>query len=331
MRILANFMLSASDLAHFPPPSVPEIAFLGRSNVGKSSVINALVGKKLARTSNTPGRTRSINFYEVRRAGQPQPELLFTDLPGYGYAKVSREISADWARFVDPYLHQRPSLALCLALVDSNIPPQESDGQLLEFLASRGRPHAIVATKCDRLSGNQLQQAMRTLGQAYGGVPIVAFSAKTGAGKDELWNQIRAALAQFPASKVFPQSSDVTKISFLSEALVDPNIHPEQPGLSPDSGRARRRELSSPAKTPVAEGVPAERLPTAITIPAAATTGPAFKDRRQSPRLRCSGSVEFRAEGSDVRIWGTLTDISLHGCYVEMSTTFPVDARVDLD
>jgi len=199
MRILARFMLSASDLAHFPPPGVPEIAFLGRSNVGKSSVINALVGKKLARTSNTPGRTRSINFYEVRRAGQPKPELLFTDLPGYGYAKVSREISADWARFVDPYLHQRPSLVLCLALVDPNIPPQESDGQLLEFLSSRGRPHAIVATKCDRLSGNQLQHAMRELGQAYGGAPIVAFSAKTGAGIDELWNQIRAALPPSPA------------------------------------------------------------------------------------------------------------------------------------
>jgi GTP-binding protein len=178
---------------------VPEIAFLGRSNVGKSSVINSLVGAKLARTSNTPGRTRSINFYEVRRAGQPMPELRFADLPGYGYAKVSREMSGDWARFVDPYLHQRPSLALCLALVDSNIPPQESDGQLMEFLASRGRPHTIVATKCDRLSGNQLRQAMSTLGQAYGGVPIVAFSAKTGVGKEELWGQIRASLSQFPA------------------------------------------------------------------------------------------------------------------------------------
>ncbi|MGB9204220.1 MAG: ribosome biogenesis GTP-binding protein YihA/YsxC [Terriglobales bacterium] len=200
MRILARFMLSASDLTHFPPPSLPEIAFLGRSNVGKSSVINALVGKKLARTSNTPGRTRSINFYEVRRAGQPKPELLFTDLPGYGYAKVSREISDDWARFVDPYLHQRPSLALCLALVDSNIAPQESDGQLLEFLASKGRPHIIVATKCDRLSGNQLRQAMDRLGKAYAGVPMVAFSAKTGAGKEELWSRI---LASFPQSSAF--------------------------------------------------------------------------------------------------------------------------------
>jgi GTP-binding protein len=200
MRILARFMLSASDLMHFPAPGVPEIAFLGRSNVGKSSVINSLVGAKLARTSNTPGRTRSINFYEVRRAGQPQPEMLFADLPGYGYAKVSREISDDWARFVDPYLHQRSSLALCLALVDVNIPPQESDGQLLEFLVSQGRPHAIVATKCDRLSGNQLRQAMHNLEQAYGGVPMVAFSAKTGTGKEELWQQIRASLAHFPAA-----------------------------------------------------------------------------------------------------------------------------------
>src|SRR5258708_5535825 len=196
MRILARFMPAASDLTHFPAPSVPEIAFLGRSNVGKSSVINSLVGAKLARTSNTPGRTRSINFYEVRRAVQPKPELLFTDLPGYGYAKVSREISDDWARFVDPYLHQRPTLALCLALIDSNIPPQESDGQLLEFLASKGRPHVIVATKCDRLSGNQLRQAMDTLGQAYAGVPLVAFSAKTGAGKDELWDRIRGSFGQ---------------------------------------------------------------------------------------------------------------------------------------
>lgn len=199
MRMLARLLLSATDPGHFPAPSVPEIAFLGRSNVGKSSVINSLLGTKLARTSNTPGRTRSINFYEVRKAGQPQPELRFADLPGYGYAKVSRTISEDWARFVDPYLHQRSSLALCLALVDSNIPPQESDGQLLEFLAAKGRAHVIVATKCDRLSGNRMRQAMDMFRQAYGGVPIIAFSAKTGLGKDELWQHIRASMAHFRA------------------------------------------------------------------------------------------------------------------------------------
>ena len=199
MRLLARFLLSASDTSHFPAPTVPEIAFLGRSNVGKSSVINSLLGSKLARTSNTPGRTRSINFYEVRKAGQPQPELRFADLPGYGYAKVSRTIAEDWARFVDPYLHQRSSLALCLALVDSNIPPQESDGQLLEFLAAKERPHVIVATKWDRLSGNQVRQAMDALGRAYGSVPIIAFSAKTGLGKDELWQKIRSAASKFQA------------------------------------------------------------------------------------------------------------------------------------
>lgn len=195
MRILARFLTSATDAAHFPTPSLPEIAFLGRSNVGKSSVINALVGTKLARTSNTPGRTRSINFFEIRRAGHPKPELLFTDLPGYGYAKISREISQDWARFVDPYLQQRPTLALCLALVDSNIPPQSSDRQLLEFLAASKRKHIIVATKCDRLSGNEWRQALRTLGQEYAQTPILPFSAKTGAGKDDLWAHILLSIS----------------------------------------------------------------------------------------------------------------------------------------
>ena len=199
MRVLARFLLAASDVSHFPAPGLPEIAFLGRSNVGKSSVINALVEKKLARTSATPGRTRSINFFELRRAGQPKPEFLFTDLPGYGYAKISREISQDWARFVDPYLKQRSSLALCLALIDSNIPAQESDRQLLEFLAATRRNYIIVATKCDRLSGNQLRQALENLQRQYDGIPIVPFSAKTGAGKDELWNQIRLASSSFAA------------------------------------------------------------------------------------------------------------------------------------
>lgn len=198
MRVFSRFLLAASDVRHFPAPGLPEIAFLGRSNVGKSSVINALVGKKLARTSSTPGRTRSINFFELRRAGQPKPELLFTDLPGYGYAKVSREISQEWASFVDPYLKERTSLALCLALIDSNIPPQESDRQLLEFLAGTGRNHVIVATKCDRLSANQLRQSLEQMKREYDGVPIVPFSAKTGAGTDELWEQIRVGTANFP-------------------------------------------------------------------------------------------------------------------------------------
>src|SRR3954462_15250598 len=146
MRVLTRFLAAATDAAQFPAPSIPEIAFLGRSNVGKSSVINSLVGTKLARTSSTPGRTRSINFFEVRWPGKPKPELIFADLPGYGYAKVSREISEQWPSFIEPYLKERSSLALCMALVDVNVPPQPSDRQLLDFLELSGRPLIIVAT-----------------------------------------------------------------------------------------------------------------------------------------------------------------------------------------
>jgi GTP-binding protein len=179
---------------------LPEIAFLGRSNVGKSSVINALVGAKMARTSSTPGRTRAINFFELRIAGKPRPELIFADLPGYGYAKLSREVSAQWPTFIDPYLKERRTLALCVSLVDSNIPPQESDQQLVDFLTASGRPFLIVATKSDRLSGNQLGSAMRTLEARNPAARILPFSAKTGAGKEELWREIRKAAELVGAS-----------------------------------------------------------------------------------------------------------------------------------
>ncbi|MGC2259076.1 MAG: ribosome biogenesis GTP-binding protein YihA/YsxC, partial [Candidatus Sulfotelmatobacter sp.] len=144
---MARFMAAATDAAHFPAPGLPEVAFLGRSNVGKSSVINTLVETKLARTSSTPGRTRSINFFEVRWSGKPRPEVIFADLPGYGYAKLSREVSQEWPKFIEPYLNERPTLALCLALVDVNVPPQDSDRQLLDFLNASGRDFLLIATK----------------------------------------------------------------------------------------------------------------------------------------------------------------------------------------
>jgi GTP-binding protein len=193
MRVLTRFLASATDVSHFPAPTVPEIAFLGRSNVGKSSVINSLVGMKLARTSSTPGRTRSINFFEVRWPGKPHPELIFADLPGYGYAKISREVSEEWPKFIDPYLNERPTLALCVALVDVNVPPQQSDRQLLDFLSASGRQVLLVATKSDRLSNNQLHNALRTLGEQYPSAHLLPYSSKTGFGRDELWKQIRQA------------------------------------------------------------------------------------------------------------------------------------------
>src|SRR5437868_1721723 len=133
MKVHAKFVISAADAAQFPAAAVPEIAFLGRSNVGKSSVLNSLVGDRIARTSNTPGRTQLINFFDVRRPGQARPELMFVDLPGYGYAKVPVEVKQEWARFIDPYILQRATLALCVALVDSKVPPQQSDKRLLEL------------------------------------------------------------------------------------------------------------------------------------------------------------------------------------------------------
>ena len=201
MRVLSRFVAAATDAAHFPAPSLPEVAFLGRSNVGKSSVINSLVGTKLARTSSTPGRTRAINFFEIRWPGKPHPELIFADLPGYGYAKLSREISQEWPKFIDPYLHQRSTLALCVALVDSSVPPQQSDRQLLDFLSASGRDFLLVATKSDRLSNNQLHNALRTLAQEYPSARLLAFSAKTGAGRDELWKEIRQMAQQARAAE----------------------------------------------------------------------------------------------------------------------------------
>ncbi len=195
MRVLTRFITSASDASRFPAPGLPEVAFLGRSNVGKSSVINSLVGAKIAKTSNTPGRTQAINFFEIRWPGKPEAELIFADLPGYGYAKISREVSSQWQSFIDPYLHQRSTLALCLALVDISIPPQASDRQLLDFLIKAQRKFLVVATKSDRVSGNQLHVALKTYAQEVPEAKIIPYSARSGAGRDELWKEIREAIA----------------------------------------------------------------------------------------------------------------------------------------
>lgn len=207
MRVLSRFLAAATDVSHFPVPSVPEVAFLGRSNVGKSSVINSLVGTKLARTSSTPGRTRSINFFEIRWPGKPRPELIFADLPGYGYAKISREISQEWPKFIEPYLNHRSTLSLCVALVDVNVPPQQNDRHLLEFLSSSGREFLLVGTKADRLSNNQLSSALSTLNAEYPSARLLSYSSKTGAGRDELWKEIRQAAA--PA-----QTADASAVQY---------------------------------------------------------------------------------------------------------------------
>jgi len=186
-----KFLLSALDTAHFPAPSVPEIAFLGRSNVGKSSLLNALVGEKAAKVSSTPGRTRAINFFQLSDQKE-RPRLVFADLPGYGYAKISKSISAEWPKFIEPYLAERETLKLCICLVDSNIPPQQSDAKLIDWLRHVGRDFLVVATKSDRLSGNQRTKSLAAIRQGFDLSEVMPVSAKTGTGVKDLWSRIEA-------------------------------------------------------------------------------------------------------------------------------------------
>lgn len=195
MRYSTQFLLSALAAAQFPAPTVPEIAFLGRSNVGKSSLLNTLTGDKVAKVSQTPGRTRAINFFALLDASQ-QRRLLFADLPGYGYAKIAKAISAGWPAFIEPYLAERPTLGLCVCLVDSNIPPQQSDRQLLDWLRAQDREFVVAATKVDRLSGNQRTRSLAALGKAFEVQEILPVSAKTGHGISELWGRIEATQAR---------------------------------------------------------------------------------------------------------------------------------------
>lgn len=179
---------------HFPVDATPEVAFLGRSNVGKSSLINALLGTKIAHVGSTPGRTQTINFIEVASGTGPSlVSLRFADLPGYGYAKVSRSLSSEWPKFIEPYLSERATLRLCISLIDANIPAQKPDSQLIEWLKHQGRTFLVAATKSDKLSSNKLRNSLQALEREHQVPYIVPVSAKTKAGLDLLWREIRNA------------------------------------------------------------------------------------------------------------------------------------------
>lgn len=185
----AEFTKSAFNETHWTTDNLPEIAFLGRSNVGKSSLLNSLLLRKgLARTSNTPGRTQSINYFLVNES------FYFVDLPGYGYARVSKAMRADWGEMAENYLSKRSQLVLSIHLIDARHEPTALDRQLHEWLFFHGKNHLVVATKADKLSNNQLQKTIRAIEKTLPESEIIAYSSVDGRGKDALWAKIAGAL-----------------------------------------------------------------------------------------------------------------------------------------
>ncbi len=191
----AEFVKSAFSEKDWPRAPLPEVAFLGRSNVGKSSLINSLLGVKgLARTSSTPGRTQALNFFLINR------KFHFVDLPGYGYARVPKSIREEWGEFVTAYLAKRERLVLSIHILDSRHDPTQLDVQLSEWLSAHGRPALRVATKADKLSRNELQRNLRRAAEVLGAADgragdLVAYSAVTGAGREQVWRAISEAVA----------------------------------------------------------------------------------------------------------------------------------------
>lgn len=186
----AEFLKSAFKESDWPTDKKPEIAFLGRSNVGKSSLINSLLMVRgLARTSSTPGRTQSLNFFTIN------DRFRFVDLPGFGYAKVPQAIKSSWGEMVTSYLANRSQLMLSIHIVDSRHEPTKQDLQLHEWLEHSNKPRLIVATKSDKLSNNELRKNLEHIVKVLDDNNVVAYSAKTGRGRDEVWRAIKSAIS----------------------------------------------------------------------------------------------------------------------------------------
>lgn len=178
----------AGSIKQFPEESLPEIAFIGKSNVGKSSLINSLLDRRsLARTSSAPGKTRTINWYEIDET------LYFVDLPGYGYAKVSKAEQQRWGQVIERYLQQRTSLKKVLLLVDIRHAPSRDDQMMMEWLRYYQVPTVIVATKSDKIKRSQLEKQKKMLREALGlqdPADLLAYSSETKMGAEALWERI---------------------------------------------------------------------------------------------------------------------------------------------
>lgn len=196
--VAADFLTTAVAPSGWPPDDLPEIAFVGRSNVGKSSMLNRLSGRKgLARVSGTPGRTRSLNFFEIvlERAGTRE-KIRFCDLPGYGFAKVPKTERAKWVTMIEGYLRERGPLKAVVVIVDGKVGPTADDLEMLRWLEETGRRPILVATKMDRLAKAHRYNRLRQIEKELQLLPhaLVGFSAEEGFGRDEVWGRILAAI-----------------------------------------------------------------------------------------------------------------------------------------
>ena len=185
----ADLLLSATNKSHYPQDDIPEIAMAGRSNVGKSSFINGILNRKnLARTSSKPGKTQLLNFFDI------DGQLRFVDVPGYGYAKVSKKEREKWGKMIEEYLTTRENLKAVVSLVDIRHEPSEDDLMMYEFLKHYNIPTLVIATKADKIPRGKWQQhekvAKETL-RLISDDELIIFSAETGQGKDEAWGALQ--------------------------------------------------------------------------------------------------------------------------------------------
>lgn len=185
MGIQAEFLLSAVRPEQFPSETLPEIAFLGRSNCGKSTLLNCVTGQKgMAFSSSTPGRTQAVNFFRV------EGKIVFVDLPGYGYAKAPKHVARQWSDVIDAYLLQRKKLELCCLLLDARRGWMDADLQLKEWLEHHGRDYIVVATKVDKLNQKERFASQKAIRGHYADGALIWFSAVNGQGVKELWQAI---------------------------------------------------------------------------------------------------------------------------------------------